>query len=353
MWFDLDDEVEHPQEIAGGEDLHPLGEFFLEPVGEVRQRASEDARELRAQQVREVSEEDREVDAMVGEAGDRSKDVAGAPLSDDIEQRQMLVLMHEPEGLAHSFGGDHPAAEGEDLIGEREGVAHGTVGGAREHPKGIGLRLEPLGREHRHEARAHVRWTDPFEVESLHAREHRRGGLLDLVGLGRRKNEDHARRRFLEDLEERVPGFTREHVRLVDDVDLVAVLAGRGVHGALPEFAGVVHAAIRGGVDLNDVERRASAPDPGTRGALAAGLVVGALVLTVERHGEHARERRLAGTAGPAEQVRVTEAVAGDRVAQRVRNVRLDGDLGEAARTVLAGEREGHGYEFSLGGGIA
>ena len=45
----------------------------------------------------------------------------------------------------------------------------------------------------------------------------------------------------------------RHHVRLVDDVDLVA-RHGRRVEGLVTQFAGVVDAAVAGGVDLDDVD---------------------------------------------------------------------------------------------------
>ena len=56
------------------------------------------------------------------------------------------------------------------------------------------------------------------EVEAVAAVDDRR---QHLAGLGRREHEDRVRRRLLERLEERVPRLRREHVRLVEDVDLV------------------------------------------------------------------------------------------------------------------------------------
>ena len=59
----------------------------------------------------------------------------------------------------------------------------------------------------------------PAEVEAVAAVDDRR---QDLLRLGRGEHEDRVRRRLLEGLEERVPGLRREHVGLVEDVDLVA-----------------------------------------------------------------------------------------------------------------------------------
>src|SRR5262249_47218360 len=117
----------------------------------------------------------------------------------------------------------------------------------------------------------------------------------------------------------------REHVRFVDDVDLVAVVARWRVHGALAELARIVHAAVGRGVDLDDVEAGCAAPDTHARGAYAAGLAVGAAVLAVERHREHARERGLADAARTAEEVAVRHPAASDRPLEGRRDVRLHG----------------------------
>jgi hypothetical protein len=104
-------------------------------------------------------------------------------------------------------------------------------------PNASGSYATPSGVEHRREAGADLRRADAAQVEALQAAEDRRGRLGDLLRLGGGEHEHHARRRLLEHLEERVPRLAREHVRLVDDVDLVAVLARRRVHGALAQLA--------------------------------------------------------------------------------------------------------------------
>ena len=342
MRLDLHDQVQHAQDITRREALRALGEFFLQSLGHVRERAAQHHGELRAQEIREIREEDREIDPEIGESRDGGEYIPGPALDDDVEQRQMLVLVHEPERLAHALGGDPAAAERQHLVRERERVAHGAVGGAREHRERVGIGLDALGREHGGQAHAHVGRPDATQIEALHPREDRRGGLLDLLRFGGGEHEHHARRRLLEDLEECVPRLAREHVRFVDDIDLVPVLARRRVHRALAQLTGVVHTTVGRRIDLHDVERRSTTPDPGARRALPARLAILAALLAVERHREHPRERRLPCAAGPAEQIRVRDAVAGDGIAQRVGHVRLHGDLGELARAVLPGEGERH-----------
>ncbi len=97
----------------------------------------------------------------------------------------------------------------------------------------------------------------------------------------------------------------REHVDLVDDVDLVAAAGGREAHAADDLVAHRVHARVRGGVDLADV-RVAALGDLEAVVAGAVGLAGGAL-LAVERLGEQPRRRGLAGAARPGEQVGVRD----------------------------------------------
>ena len=180
------------------------------------------------------------------------------------------------------------------------------------------------------------------EVEPLAARDDRLG---DLVRLGGRQHEDDVVRRLLERLEQRVEGLAREHVDLVDDVDLEAAV-DRREGDLVAQVAHVVDAAVGGGVHLDDVEGRAVgdgdavAADAAGRGRRA---VTGAVRAdAVERLGEDARGARLAGAARPREDVGVGDLVGLDRVAQGARDVVLSDELGEGLGAVLAVERALH-----------
>src|SRR5216117_458020 len=122
---------------------------------------------------------------------------------------------------------------------------------------------------------------------------------------------------LLKILEERIPRLARQHVRFVHDVDLVTALAGGGVHGALTQVAGVVHAPVRGGIELNDVEVHRASPDPGAGIALPARLTrrPRTAALAIERHREDTRCRGLADATRTREQVPVRHAAPGHRPA--------------------------------------
>ena len=96
-----------------------------------------------------------------------------------------------------------------------------------------------------------------------------------LLGLGRREDELHVLRRLLDQLEQGVEALRRDHVRLVDDVDLVA-RRRRREERPLAQVAGVVDATVAGRVDLDDVDAaRAAAREVAAALALTARVGVG------------------------------------------------------------------------------
>ncbi len=156
----------------------------------------------------------------------------------------------------------------------------------------------------------------------------RADGADDLVRLRRREDEHDVLGRLLDDLQQGVEALRRDHVRLVEDEDLVPV-ARRGERRALAQVTGVVDAAVAGGVDLDDVERaRPAAGELDARGAHAARDVRRPLG-AVEAAREDAGRRRLAAAARAAEQVRVVDAAVLQGLHQRDRDVLLADHLAE------------------------
>jgi hypothetical protein len=78
-------------------------------------------------------------------------------------------------------------------------------------------------------------------------------GADDFVRLRGGEDELDVLRGLFDDLEEGVEAGGRDHVGLIDDEDLVAVPDG-GVGCAFAQVTGIVHAAVAGGVNLDDVK---------------------------------------------------------------------------------------------------
>ncbi len=124
-------------------------------------------------------------------------------------------------------------------------------------------------------------------------------------------------------------------MRLVQDEDLVPAVH-RCEEGPLTQLARVVHTTVRGGVDLDHVDR------PGSAGReVAAGLALPARrrrrpLLAVQTAGQDARARRLAAAAWAAEQVRVVDPVVAQGLLERSGHVLLPDDLREGLGAVAA-----------------
>ena len=162
-----------------------------------------------------------------------------------------------------------------------------------------------------------------------------------LLRLGGGEDEDEVVRRLLDDLQQGVEALRGDHVRLVDDEHPVARF-GRRVERPVAQLAGVVDAAVRRRVQLDDVDvPRPLRRQRDTRGTHAA-RVRSRPLLAVQRAGEDACRRRLAAAARPGEQVRVVDPPGLERDAQRLGDVLLPDDVGEPRRTVLAVQSQRH-----------
>ena len=173
--------------------------------------------------------------------------------ADRVERAEQQVRVGDAEHGEHVLGRDLAPGVRDELLERAERVAEraGRVPGQqRDARRGRSSISSSLGDPRDHGGELLDR--RPAEVEAVAAVDDRR---QDLLRLGRREHEDRVRRRLLEGLEERVPRLRREHVRLVEDVDLVAA-GDRRVGDALAQVADVVDGVVRRRVHLDDVERR-------------------------------------------------------------------------------------------------
>ena len=115
---------------------------------------------------------------------------------------------------------DRPLGTGDQLVEQAECVAGGAAACADDERQHTGVDRDALFVD------------DLGDVVEQHARRDQPEGIVvrsradradDLVGLGGREDELDVLRRLFDDLQECVEAVFRDHVGLVDDVDLVAV----------------------------------------------------------------------------------------------------------------------------------
>jgi hypothetical protein len=102
-------------------------------------------------------------------------------------------------------------------------------------------------------------------------------GADDLVRLGGSEDELDVFRWFFDDLQQGVEPRGRDHVGLVNDEDFVAVPHG-SIGGALAQVPRIIHTAMAGGVDLDDIQgagpaaRKLNAAGTGAAGGVRRAL---------------------------------------------------------------------------------
>ena len=317
--------------------LADLVRLLAQPLARLlrdRQRLRHLAQVLDEQQVAQVLEqvghEPAEILALLGELLDEGQRAGRVAVDDQVAEPEERLLLDRAEQLQHRLHRDLVLGRGRELVERRDRVAVGAARRARDQRQRCVGRLDPLAVGHAPQDLHELRQPRPREDERLAARA---DGRQHLPEVGRAEDEDEVGRRLLDQLQQRVEGGVGELVRLVEDVDLVAAL-DRLQHDALADLADVVDPALRGRVHLDHVERGAV----GDRAARVAGLVRRRRrpVLAVQRLGEDARERGLAGSARAGEEVGLADLLVRDRVLQRPGDRFLADDLVEVLRAVLA-----------------
>jgi len=262
--------------------------------------------------------------------------VAGGQRLDDAHP---MTAVDRTQHLAHGGLAEVAAGVGDGLVGERQRVAHRAARATRQQPQRRILERHRFGVQHCLQVLEDGFGGHRPQVELQAAAQHRHRHLLRIGGG---EHELQVLGRLLERLQHRVEGGRREHVHLVDHVDLEAP-HHRLVDGLIEQLADLVDTAVRRRIELDGVDVAAGAAHATWRGGDAA-QAVGADA--VQALGQDARDGGLADAAGAGEQVGVVQTLLRQGIAQGLHDVRLPHQLGEAARAVLAGQDDiGHGED--------
>ena len=153
------------------------------------------------------------------------------------------------------------------------------------------------------------------------------------MGLGRRKDEEDAFRRFFQRFEQSVEGLRRQHMHFVDDVDFIMSRRRRKLHG-FAQIADLVDAAVGCRVNLEHIHRRtvadaaAGVTDTAWRERRALGAV--------QRACENLCRACLPCTARARKEVGVARLPRRHRTCKRAADVLLPHEIRERLRTPTA-----------------
>ena len=155
--------------------------------------------------------------------------------------------------------------------------------------------------------------------------------LRQLLRVGGGQYEHHMCRRFLQCFQECVERPGRQHVDLVDDIDLPPSCTGR-IIDTLPQLPDVLHTVVGCRIDLDHIDEI-----PLRDRAATGTLPTGALTFSsaVHRLGQDPGRGGLASAPGSTEQIGMAHRVRGDLVPQNPNDLLLSQDLVEHLRSVL------------------
>ena len=284
---------------------------------------------------RHLPRKDRGLAARAHELVDRGQGPAHVARGQRVRKGEARRAPGRAQRVLHDGGGDVVLRIAHAQVQQADRVAHAALGRAGDVQQRLVLGLAVLLLADAGELGRDVLCADALEVVALAAGQ---DGRRQLLRVGRGQDEDRVLRRLLQGLEQRVErgGRGRQRVHLVDDDHAVAAgLRGIGDLGA--QVAHLVHAAVGGRVDLQDIqvvllgERLAGRTDP-------AGLAV-LRIFTVDGPREDARGRGLARPARAVEQIGVRDAAGLDLVLERLHDRPLAHHVAEAVRAKGAVQR--------------
>src|SRR5262245_60901251 len=168
--------------------------------------------------VSEIGDRLRRLGAVIGERRELIESLSGIAGKNGLKQIEDAAAIGKPEQPTHGLSLDLARAEGDGAVKDRKRIAHRAFGGAcdqhqrREIGRGIFLRYD-AGK-----MPGELLDLDALEVKALTARQ---DSDRNLACFSRGEYELHMLGRLFQSFEEAVEGLLRQHVHLVDDVDLV------------------------------------------------------------------------------------------------------------------------------------
>ncbi len=256
---------------------------------------------------------------------------------DQIKQVEHPPAIGQPQHGAHLIGAGLAGTVGNRLIEQRGRIPRRAFGRPRDQGKGRIADLRPFGVGDLAEQGQHDFGFDAPQIEALAARQ---DGDRNLADLGGGKDEFYMWGRFFQRFQQRVERRGRQHVHLVDDIDLVARRGRPIVHG-INDFTDIPHPGVRGRVHFHHIDMTAFGDGPagialptGVSGRPARAVRPDA----VQPLGDDPRRGGLAGAANAGHDEGMRDPVRCECVLQGAHHRLLPDQIGKGFGPVFAGK---------------
>ena len=225
------------------------------------------------------------------------------------QQCREYFCIHRAEHFQHIFIGKFlTQVKGNTLIEQTQRISHGTISCLCHITQGTLLDIHLFGTHQFCQTIGNGINGNPVKIISLATGQNRN---RDLVCFRCRKNKNHICRRLLQRLEQRVECACRQHMHLVNNVNLVFSLC-RAVRYFFPDLPDIVHAVVRCRINLYDIHR-----SPGGNALTCRAFSTGTSVyrvFTIYCFCKNLCNCRLSGTPGTAKQISMSYAIGFDLV---------------------------------------
>ncbi len=220
---------------------------------------------------------------------------AAIALSQSSNQAKHVSAVHAAQHLAHRCFLQLPAPKRNGLVSQRQRISHGAARTAGQQLQRLGLcRNVFLHQNLCQVLKNRLRRHGP-QIELQATRKH---GHWYFLRIGRRQYKFQVLRRLFQRLQHGIESRVGQHVHLINHEDLEAPLH-RLVHRLLQQALHLIHASVRGRIQLN-VVRKASAINFSTGWAYTTrrsrNSTLAICPCAVQRFGQNTRHRGLSHT---------------------------------------------------------
>ena len=251
------------------------------------------------------------IEAVIEDVIEEQQGLRYLMLQGCIYQLEVIVRAEHIEHFYRTLIGNRRTAESHQLVENRQGVTHSSVGFLRHYIERFFADGNTLFLCHRFQISDGVRHRDTVEIIHLATAQNSRKHFVLLRGC---QDKDGIRRRFFKGLQQRIKGTGREHVYLINDIDGVLAYLRRYTH-LVDERTDIFHGVVARRIEFVYIKRPLLVERLAGL-ALVASVMPVLRIETVDCLREDTRTSGLPHSTRSAEQIRVRQMILTNGILQ-------------------------------------